>query len=91
LKLQETQCWDGGVAQVVECLPSKYEVLSSNPNAEKKKKTHNAKRFVGTRQYRGLSHKRRELQFLLLHFTIANILNFRTLEPLWIYTISSFQ
>jgi hypothetical protein len=26
----------GGVAQVVECLPSKCEVLSSNPNTGKK-------------------------------------------------------
>jgi hypothetical protein len=28
----------GGVAQVVECLPSQLEVLSSNPNIAKKKK-----------------------------------------------------
>jgi hypothetical protein len=28
----------GKVAQVVECLPSKYEALSSNPVLERKKK-----------------------------------------------------
>jgi hypothetical protein len=28
----------GGMAQVVEHLPSKYEALSSNPNTKKKKK-----------------------------------------------------
>jgi hypothetical protein len=28
----------GGMAQAVECLPSKCEVLSSNPSTEKKKK-----------------------------------------------------
>jgi hypothetical protein len=28
----------GGVAQVIECLPSKCEALSSNPSTEKKKK-----------------------------------------------------
>jgi hypothetical protein len=28
----------GGVAQVVEDLPSKYEALSSNPNTDRKKK-----------------------------------------------------
>jgi hypothetical protein len=27
-----------GVVQVVECLPSKYEALSSNPSTAKKKK-----------------------------------------------------
>jgi hypothetical protein len=27
----------GGVAKVVECLPSKYEVLSSKPRTTKKK------------------------------------------------------
>jgi hypothetical protein len=30
----------GGVAQVVKCLPSKCEALSSNPNTEKKKKVY---------------------------------------------------
>jgi hypothetical protein len=30
--------WTGGVAQVVEHLPSKHEVLSSNPSTAKKKK-----------------------------------------------------
>jgi hypothetical protein len=29
----------GRVAQVIECLPSKHEALSSNPSATKKKKT----------------------------------------------------
>jgi hypothetical protein len=28
----------GGVTQVVECLPSKYEALSPSPNTKKKKK-----------------------------------------------------
>jgi hypothetical protein len=28
----------GGVAQVTECLPSKYKALSSKPNTTKKKK-----------------------------------------------------
>jgi hypothetical protein len=29
----------GGVAQAVECLPSKLEAMSSNPNTAKKKQT----------------------------------------------------
>jgi hypothetical protein len=33
-----TAKWTGGVAQVVECLVCKYEVLSSNPSPTKKKK-----------------------------------------------------
>jgi hypothetical protein len=33
-----TQRGAGGVAQVVECLPNKYKVLSLNPSAAKKKK-----------------------------------------------------
>jgi hypothetical protein len=35
----------GGVAQVVECLPSKWEALNSDPNTEKKKKE-NQKSFM---------------------------------------------
>jgi hypothetical protein len=31
--------WAGGVAQVIECRPSKHEALSSNSSATKKKKT----------------------------------------------------
>jgi hypothetical protein len=27
----------GGMAQVVDCLPSKHEALSSNPSTDKKK------------------------------------------------------
>jgi hypothetical protein len=34
----------GKVAQVVECLPSKYEALSSNPVLERKKKKTTEKR-----------------------------------------------
>jgi hypothetical protein len=34
--------WSGGVAHVVECLPSKCEALSSNPITEKKKEEENA-------------------------------------------------
>jgi hypothetical protein len=29
---------DGGVAQVMECLPSKHEAVSSNPSTTKEKK-----------------------------------------------------
>jgi hypothetical protein len=29
--------WAGGVAQVVECLPSKYQALNSSPSAMQKK------------------------------------------------------
>jgi hypothetical protein len=32
----DVNSWAGGVAQVVEQLPSKHEALSSNPRAEKK-------------------------------------------------------
>jgi hypothetical protein len=32
------EIWTDGVAQVVDCLPSKHEVLSSNPSITKKKK-----------------------------------------------------
>jgi hypothetical protein len=32
LKKNPTQNWAGGVVQPRECLPSKHEVLSSNPN-----------------------------------------------------------
>jgi hypothetical protein len=35
---KHTSTWAGGVAQVIECLPSKSESLSSNPRATKKKK-----------------------------------------------------
>jgi hypothetical protein len=36
-KLREYNIWRAGkVDQVVECLPSKCEALSSNPNAAKK-------------------------------------------------------
>jgi hypothetical protein len=31
--------WTGRVVQVVECLPSKHEALSSNPNTAKTKKS----------------------------------------------------
>jgi hypothetical protein len=34
--------WAGGVAQVVEGLPTKHEVLSSNPNTDWQKKGENA-------------------------------------------------
>jgi hypothetical protein len=30
-------CWAGGLAQEVECLPSKHEALNSSPHTEKKK------------------------------------------------------
>jgi hypothetical protein len=36
----------GGIAQVIECLPSKYEALSSNPAPpQKKKKKHEKRRM----------------------------------------------
>jgi hypothetical protein len=38
LNVQKRKMVAGGVAQVVECLPSKHEVLSSNPSTEKKKR-----------------------------------------------------
>jgi hypothetical protein len=34
--------WAGGVAQVVECLPSKHEALRSNRNTKKKKNSYNS-------------------------------------------------
>jgi hypothetical protein len=34
----------GGVTQVVECLPSKYEALSPSPNTKKKKKERERKK-----------------------------------------------
>jgi hypothetical protein len=39
--LKNTQCKNkaGGVAQMVECLSSKLEALSVNPNTAKKNKT----------------------------------------------------
>jgi hypothetical protein len=39
LKNNQTKNRAGGVAQVVACLPSKCESLSSNPSTSKKKKT----------------------------------------------------
>jgi hypothetical protein len=36
--LKKQLLWAGGVAQVVECLPRKCEVLSSDPSTAKKKK-----------------------------------------------------
>jgi hypothetical protein len=36
--------WAGGVAQVVECLPSKPKALSSNPSITKKKKREKKKK-----------------------------------------------
>jgi hypothetical protein len=44
--LKQKRTW--GVAQVVKCLPHKYKVLSSNPNATKKKKVQREERnFLG--------------------------------------------
>jgi hypothetical protein len=37
-----TQKMAGGMAQEVQCLPSKYEALSSNPSATKRKKNKGA-------------------------------------------------
>jgi hypothetical protein len=34
----KTLNWAGGMAQVVECLPSNHEALSSNPDTTKSKK-----------------------------------------------------
>jgi hypothetical protein len=39
---------DGGVVQVVECLPCKSEALSSNPVLSKKKKKREEKQDGGT-------------------------------------------
>jgi hypothetical protein len=35
---KETVSWAGGLAQAVECLPSKWETLSSNTSTAKKEK-----------------------------------------------------
>jgi hypothetical protein len=35
----------GGIAQAVECLPSKHKALSSNPMPQKKKKNGNIKSY----------------------------------------------
>jgi hypothetical protein len=40
-------CQAGGVAQVVECLLSKREALSSNPTITRKKKDSNLSNNVG--------------------------------------------
>jgi hypothetical protein len=45
LKNNPTEKRAGRVAQVIECLPSKCETLSSNPSTIKKKKKKNRKPF----------------------------------------------
>jgi hypothetical protein len=36
--VKETEKMDRGMARAIECLPSKYKAMSSNPNTTKKKK-----------------------------------------------------